>query len=158
MTTTVASRIFRSTPHRDAAATWSAICSLLTRGQNTTAVAELNAVAGVASSVIADAAPKDAPIIVTCDGPRTRIYCIYDDDSLDESSASEDALGFDPLAGDWSISLPCLSVDLSWVKQSLSRLSKRVTARDAAEGIELPEKASASASAPLTLNVEELYK
>lgn len=132
---------------------------MLTRGQNTPAAAELSAVKGVAASIIADGAPKTAPIVVTCDGPRTRIYCIYDDDALDESLGAEDALGFDALEGDWALSLPCPTEDLEWVRKALSRHSKRVTARDAAEGISVREDAeSAAAAQPLTINPEGLYK
>src|SRR6266567_5295284 len=113
--TTVASRTFRSTPHRDAAQTWSAIVDLLTQGRTGDVRNELIAVSGIASSVIADQAPKTAAIVVTCDGPRTRIYCVYDDDALDDSEENEDTLGFDALKGDWRISLPCQAEDLSWV-------------------------------------------
>ena len=80
---------------------------------------ELLAVDGLAASIIADQAPKDAAIVVTCDGPRTRIYCLYDDDAIDGSDANEDALGFDPLKGDWRMSLPCLADDLAWVQAAL---------------------------------------
>lgn len=103
--TTVASRTFRSTPQRDAHTTWTAIVDLLTQGKTCAARTELMAVAGVAASVIADQAPKDGAIVVTCDGPRTRIYCIYDDDAIDGADANEDPLGFDPLKGDWRVSL-----------------------------------------------------
>ena len=96
---TVASRTFKSTPERDAARTWTAIVDLLTQGKAGDARTELLAVAGVAASVIADQAPKDAAITVTCDGPRTRIYCLYDDDAVEGSDANEEALGFDPLKG-----------------------------------------------------------
>lgn len=109
---TVARRTFRSTPHRDAHATWTAIADLLTQGRAGVR-GELMAVAGVAASVIADQAPREAAIIVTCDGPRTRIYCLYDDDAIDGDDANEDTLGFDPLKGDWRISLPCLADDLA---------------------------------------------
>jgi hypothetical protein len=101
---TVASRIFASTPKRDAAATWAAIVDLLTQSRAGSARSGLLAVSGVAASIIADRAPKDAPIVVTCDGPRTRIYCIYDDDAIEGSDANEGALGFDPLNGDWQVS------------------------------------------------------
>jgi hypothetical protein len=127
---TVASRTFKSTPQRDAAGTWTAIVDLLTQGKADTARSELLAVAGVAASVIADQAPKDAAITVTCDGPRTRIYCLYDDDAIDGSDANEDALGFDPLKGDWQVSLPCLADDLAWVQSALKKHSTRITARD----------------------------
>lgn len=128
--TTVARRTFRSTPHRDAMQTWHAIVDLLTQGKTGAARTELLAVAGVAASVITDQAPKDAAIVVTCDGPRTRVYCLYDDDAIDSSDANEDALGFDPLNGDWRVSLPCLADDLAWVQGALNKHSERITARD----------------------------
>src|SRR3546814_5263395 len=86
---TVASRTFKSTPERDASRTWTAIVDLLTQGKTGDARTELLAVTGVAASVIADQAPKDAAITVTCDGPRTRIYCLYDDDAIEGSRSEE---------------------------------------------------------------------
>jgi hypothetical protein len=145
--TTVASRTFRSTPHRDAHKTWLAIVDLLTQGSTGAPRVELLAVAGIASSIIADQAPRDAAMVVTCDGPRTRIYCLYDDDAIDGGSANEDAVGFDPLKGDWRISLPCLADDLPWVRDALKKHSTRITARDSAASIatEQDEKAAAPA-------------
>jgi len=110
---TVAKRTIRSTPHRDALQTWAAIVELLTQGKRDAARAELLSVGGIAASVIADQAAKTGAIVVTCDGPRTRIYCLHDDDAIDGSDANEDALGFDPLKGDWAVSLPCHSDDLA---------------------------------------------
>ena len=157
---TVASRTLRSTPHRDAASTWAAIVALLTRGQNPAAAAELQSVAGVATSIIADGAPKTSAIVVTSDGPRTRIYCVYDDDALDDSSASEDALGYDPLKGDWAVSLPCNAEDLDWVQKALTRHSTRVSARDVADGMAIAEKSSSSSASnqPLTVNLQGVFK
>ncbi len=75
MTTTIARRDFRSVPHREAHATWEAIVNLLTAGGSDAAKRqELMLVSGLASSVIADQGLVDSPIIVTGDGPRTRIY------------------------------------------------------------------------------------
>src|SRR3546814_5002009 len=65
--TTVARRTFSSTPQRDAHQTWTAIVDLLTQGNTGAARSDLLAVSGVAASVIADQAPKDAPIVVTCE-------------------------------------------------------------------------------------------
>ena len=141
---TVARRTFRSTPHRDAHATWTAIADLLTQGRAGVR-GELMAVAGVAASVIADQAPREAAIIVTCDGPRTRIYCLYDDDAIDSDDANEDTLGFDPLKGDWRISLPCLADDLAWVQGALNKHSARITARDSAETTTANEDGSSAA-------------
>jgi hypothetical protein len=127
---TVASRTFKSTPEREASQTWGAIVDLLTHGNAGGARSELLAVTGVVASVIADQAPKEAAIVVTCDGPRTRIYCLYDDDAVEGSDANEEPLGFDPLKGDWRVSLPCLADDLTWVQAALKKHSSRITARD----------------------------
>ena len=127
---TVASRTFRSTPERDALQTWTAIVDLLAQGKTGGARTELLAAAGVAASVIVDQAPKDAAIVITCDGPRTRIYCLYDDDAVEGSDANEDPLGFDPLKGDWRVSLPCPTDDLAWAQGALKKCSNRITARD----------------------------
>lgn len=129
--TTVASRTFVSTPRRDALQTWIAIVDLLTRStSNKDAKAELRSVDGIAASVIAEQVLKDLAVVVTCDGPRTRIYCLYDDDAIDGADAKEDALGFDPLEGDWRVSLPCTKDDLEWVREALKKHSTRITARD----------------------------
>ena len=150
--TTVASRTFRSTPHRDAAQTWSLIVELLTHGRNGQTRNELLAVAGIASSIIADHAPKTAPIVVKCDGPRTRIYCVYDEDAIDDSEENENALGFDPLNGDWCVSLPCQADDLTWVQAALKKHSTRITARDLAVGLSEDEGAEIGKAETLVLD------
>lgn len=132
---TVARRDFLSIPHRDAHATWVAIVSLLTAGASGAAArADLMAVAGIASSIIADQAPADAPILVTCDGPQTRVYCHYDDDALDDSNANEAPLGFDALKGNWQVSLPVAAEELAWVTSALKAKTTRVVARDPSKG------------------------
>lgn len=156
MSATVASRTFRSVPYRDAGITWDAIVELLTKGVESQARKELRAIAGIASSLIADQTPESAPILVTCEGPRTRIYCVYDDDALDSSAGSEDSLGFDPLKGDWAVSLPCAKGELTWVTNALMQHSTRITARDLAAGA-APEAAKAKAE-EMTLNVEGFLK
>lgn len=147
---TVVARKFRSTPYRSAPDTWKSMIDLLTQGRAGDARTELLAVSGVASSVIADQAVKDAPVVVTCDGPRTRIYCIYDEEALDGSDASENSLGFDALAGDWRVSLPCSEEDLSWVQNALKAHSSRITARTVDEAV--PAKNESARSEALTLN------
>lgn len=155
--TTVARRTFSSIPQRDAAQSWIAIVDLLTKGQSSIARTELLAVAGIAASVIADQAPRNAPIVVMCDGPRTRIYCLYDDDAIDGSDANEDALGYDPLNGDWSISLPCVADDLSWVQRALKKHTNRIVARDEAVSVAADESISeVASSAPLVLDPKGL--
>ncbi len=149
---TIASRTFRSTPQRDALQTWIAIVDLLTQDKTSAARTELLAVAGVAASVIADQGPKDAAIVVTCDGPRTRIYCLYDDDAIEGSDANEDVLGFDPLKGDWRMSLPCLADDLAWVQDALNQHSSRITARDRDAAVSTDDGAVATKSQALVFD------
>ena len=149
---TVARRTFRSTPERSALATWTATVDLLTQVKTGEARAELLSVAGVAASIIADHAPVDAAIVVTCEGPRTRIYCLYDDDAIAGSGANEDPLGFDPLNGDWRVSLPCPAEDLTWVKGALERRSDRITARDLEERVASDKSATGAKGKPLVLD------
>lgn len=127
---TVVKRIVRGSPHRDSVETWDFIVDLLTQGRTGTKHDELLSVSGVASSILTEMAPKDAAIVVECNGPRTRIYCLYDEDAIDGSDAKEDALGFDPLEGEWFVSLPCPKDDLAWVERALKEKSTRITARD----------------------------
>lgn len=153
---TVTRRTFRSSPHRDALTTWATISALLTR-TNTGAQQELGSVAGIASSIIADKACENSPIIVSCEGPQTRIYCLFDDDAIDGSDANEDVLGFDPLKGDWSISLPCEPDDLGWVQSALKQKSERITARDKNE-TKKQDSSHASQGAELEIDLEGLLK
>lgn len=154
---TVASRTFRSTPQRDALQTWTAIVDLLTQGKTGSARTELLAVGGVAASVIADQAPKDAAIVVTCDGPRTRIYCLYDDDAIEGSDTNEDVLGFDPLKGDWRLSLPCPADDLAWVQGALKKHSTHITARDLDAPVLADDSTAAAKAQSLVFNPKGFF-
>jgi hypothetical protein len=144
---TVVTRKFRSNPHRDAHTTWQAIVDLLTKERTSPARTELLSVSGIGAAVIADQAPRQAAIIVTCDGPRTRVYCTYDEDAIDGTDANEDTLGFDPLSGDWAMSLPCQPEDLPWVQDALKKFSSRITARDLDASISLKEAESSTSEA-----------
>lgn len=150
--TTVVRRTTISTPQRDALATWRVIVDLLTRGKQGADRTTLLSVEGIAASIIADQAPRSAAIVVTCDGPRTRIYCLYDDDAIDGADANEDALGYDPLKGDWQVSLPCAADDLSWVQTALKGKTSRIVARDLVEALKPENSAGAEAAQALTLD------
>jgi hypothetical protein len=155
--TTIAKRAVRSSPFRNTSATWEKIVDLLTRGANSPARAELLSVTGTASSIISDQAPRDAAIVVTCTGPRTRVYCIYDENAVEGSDAQEDALNYDPLKGDWAVSLPCLKEDLAWVQRALEEKSQRITARDASQVLDEDEKQATKATA-LTVDQEAFFR
>lgn len=155
--TTVASRTFSSTPQRSAHQTWCAIVELITQGRSGGPHKELDAVSGIAASIIAEQTPSEAPIVVTCDGPRTRVYCIYDEDAVDGSDANENVLGFDPLNGDWRVSLPCSADDLDWVQSALKQHSDRITARDAEEPVAKDDQPRTQTTG-LTLNTERFLQ
>ena len=126
---TVVRRTIRSSPHRDTGETWDVITELLSTSSNN-ARKELQSIAGIAASIISEGTLKTSPIVVTCDGPRTRVYCTYNDDAIDGSGANESALTYDALKGDWRLSLPCNSDDLDWVNEALKEKSERISARD----------------------------
>lgn len=152
-------RDIRSVPCRDATATWLEIIDLITASAETEdARNELLRVSGIAASVIADQAAKESPIVVTCQGPRTRIYCIYDDDSLDASGSNESKLGFDATRGDWQVSLPVTEEDLGWVQAGLKKLTTRVVARDAASRFEVDEGQKAAATAEVVIDMAGFLK
>ena len=154
---TVVRRTFRSTPFRDADATWTAIVDMLCRGGREGARSELLAVAGTACSVIADQAARDEPIVVTCDGPRTRIYCLHDDAATEGGDENEAALAYDALKGDWHVSLPCLPEDFAWIATALARKAARVIARPPGEKT-AADSAAVAAASPLELNLRSLSR
>lgn len=150
---TVVRRTIVSTPERDSHETWSAISALLTRHADDDTKGEFEAVGGIAASIIAERTPANTPIVVTADGPRTRIYCLYDEDAIDGSDSNEEALGFDPLNGNWKLSLPCDPDDIEWVREALAPLSSRITVRAPDEDVE--KQGEASNESALTLSPEK---
>ncbi|MBV7477647.1 hypothetical protein [Pseudomonas sp. PDM31] len=155
----VVSRVIRSSPHRSTADTWSFIVDLLTKGEQGEKRDELLSVSGVASSIIAEQAAKDAAIVITCDGPRTRIYCLYDDDALAVGDEKEDRLGHDALKGDWTVSLPCPEDDLAWVQRALKAKSSHITARDMTQSLgDESSGTQAAADSAFTVDVDRFLK
>jgi hypothetical protein len=77
---------------------------------------------------------------------------IYDDDAIEGSDANEEPLGFDPLEGDWRVSLPCLPDDLSWVQTALMKHSTRITAREPDDEVAKAEATQASQASALVFD------
>lgn len=152
----VVKRTIRSTPYREAQATWAVIVEILSAGGSADAQAEMNSVAGIVASTIADQCARDAPIVATCDGPRTRFYCLFDDDALESDSFNESAVQHDGTKGDWKISIPCPKDDLSWVRAALKEKSSRITARDLADDTPIEKAERAEASEGLVLDLKGL--
>jgi hypothetical protein len=150
----VVRRTIRSTPYRDAQATWEVIVGILTAGGSAGARTEMNSVAGIVASTITDQAPQNAPIVATCDGPRTRFYCLYDEDALESDSFNESGVSHDGTRGDWKISIPCHKDDLAWVRAALKEKSSRITARDQADNTPVEKAERAEASEGLVLDLK----
>lgn len=151
---TVVVRRIIATPARSASTAWATIVDLLAPDQDSDARKELESVAGVASSLISDEAFKNAPSVVYGSGPRVRIYCLYDEESITGDNASESALAFVPTNGDWRMSLPCPTDDLDWVQNTLKKLSSRITARDVNDAVADENSKSQSSSTSLEIDRE----
>ncbi len=135
---TVLRRTIRSIPERSAVETWKLIVDLLAPSKGI-ARDELQSVAGIASSLITEEIMTQASIVVYGAGPRLRIYCLFNEDSITGDKASESTLNFVPTDGDWKVSLPSPTEDLSWVQKALKEKSARITARDRNEALEEAE-------------------
>ena len=100
MTATVIVRRVVATPGRPAATAWQVIAELAA-AEGSAAREELDAVAGIAISLIAAESMRDSPIVVYGVGSRLRVYCLYDDDAILGEGSSEDPLAWCPTDGDW---------------------------------------------------------
>lgn len=156
MTTTVVSRTVRSVPWRSARDTWERVVDILTAAGGSAHRAELLSITGVAAALVTEKVTAQAPIVVSGGGPRVRIYCLFDDAALEGDGENETALSFNPLEGDWSISIPCPADDLEWVSAALSRKTPRVIARDTAEGIAVARGKASTRS--FEVNIGEFMK
>lgn len=116
-----------ASPVRTASEAWTVIVDILSK-EGSSGRKGLEAVTGVACSLITDECFKNSPALVSGSGPQVGIYCIYDEDAIDGGRANENPLSFDPTGGDWHMSLPCREEDLEWVKNALLEKSLRITA------------------------------
>jgi hypothetical protein len=152
----IVARRVAATPARSAGEAWAVITNILSK-EGSAGRRELDAVAGIAASLIADECFRDAPAVVSGNGPQVRTYCVYEEDAVEGNGVKEDALAFDATLGDWAMSLPCHAEDLNWVTDSLSKKSKRITARDLAKDGEAKSENSAS-SMTLEIDMEAFLK
>lgn len=160
MSSVVARRII-ATPAHHASEAWTKIMDLIAPDKNNGARKELESVAGIAKSLIAEEAFKDAPAVLRGKGPRVRLYCLYGDDAISGDDANEATLAFVPTEEEWKLSLPCPSDDLTWVQAALKNKSTRITARNLSEPVtdedEDSQQENASAKA-VTINREDFFR
>ena len=154
----VVSRKLRSTPVRSASDTWNCVSFLLAPNAASDAHKELMSVSGLACSLISSEAMKDAAIVCTGKGPRVRVYCLYDEDSIIGEDANESPLQHCPTEEDWEVSLPCPADDLEWVRRNLKEKSSRITARDLAERLGPREEKKQNSSGSASVNMEAFLR
>ena len=84
-------------------------------------------------------------------GPWVRLYCLYNDASVEGDDADERALTTCPTEGDWAMSVPCAEEDVAWVTKELAKHGRRVTAPSPAsepvDGVRKDEEAGSVAPA-----------
>lgn len=154
MSGTVVVRRIIATPVRQASEAWSVIVSLFAPQKDSDARKELESIAGIVCSLIADEALKDAPAVIYGSGPRVRVYCLYDEEAISGDDKSENALSFTPTEGDWRLSLPCLPEDLDWVTSALKAKSSRITARDYSTSVPDEDEGDEGRSMKIIVNRE----
>lgn len=154
----VVSRRVRSTPVRSSSETWEEIVSLLAPDNASDPHAELMSVSGIACSLIASDAMKEAAIVCTGSGPRVRIYCLYGEDSITGDDANEAPLQHCPTEKEWKLSLPSPARDLDWVRLELKKKSKRISARDQSEKLGEETTQESVKAGTASVNMEEFLR
>jgi hypothetical protein len=129
MTAARVRRTFVATPVRQAAATWRAIADVIAL-PGAPGRGELTAFEGIAASLVAAEAWRNAPLIISGVGPQLRVYCLYDEDAIIDDDTNENALAWSPTDGDWSAEVPCPPEDLDWIRTALTELSDRINVVD----------------------------
>lgn len=151
----VVARRFAASPARIPSATWEKIVDIIS-AESDSVKKELNAIAGIASSLIADETPLKDAITVIGSGPRLRIYCLYGEDAISDEP-NEASLSWKPFEGDWDIFFPVHEADLGWVTKALKEKNSRFKTYKTGDQID-EEKAEENntASTHLTINIDKL--
>ncbi len=147
----VIARRIRAIPERSAIDTWRFIVELIS-GSGSDSRRKLEAVAGIASCLIADETPEKAPIVIAGSGPRLRIYCLYGEEAITGEGSNEAHLNWDPTAGEWVLWFPAPSEDIAWVRDELAKCDQRIVPYDPEEEPASPPRVESPAD--LNINVE----
>lgn len=128
----VHARRVESTPNRSTSETWTHIVDMLD-SSNEGAIQELKGITGVVSSIISDRVPENHPFTFVGNGPRVRVYCIFDN----KNDGTESPIKHDVLDGDWILYLPCKEADKDWITKKLRNDAPNINV--ITEGEEVPE-------------------
>lgn len=133
-------RDIASIPKRSAAQTWKTIIDLIT-GTDTVDKKTLENAASIMESLIADEHPGKKPIVLKGAGNRLVIYLLYGENAM-EADLEVDKLGWNPTAGDWSMTAPCDADDVAWMNNALNDRAPRIKVHDVDAAIGEEESAS----------------
>ena len=153
----VVARRIRANPERSASETWQVIVDLLAPDDGCARV-ELMSIEGIASSIISTESPKDSPIVVKGNGPRVRIYCLFDDNAVSGDDANESALAESPTIDEWTMSLPVDPEDVEWVKTTLANKTKKVTVREKGQSVDDTTDNQQAKSSEPSINMEAFLR
>jgi len=152
----VVARRFAASPARTPFVTWEAIVNKISADSETVRK-ELNSIAGIVASLIADETPSKNAITIIGSGPRLRIYCLYGDDALADES-NEASLTWNPFEEDWEIFFPVEESDIAWVTKSLREKNSRFKTYKCGDKIpdEEQEESGTSNFTQLSINTDKL--
>ena len=133
-------------PQRSAKATWNAIIDLVS-GPGSVDAGQLQAAAPAMSDVITEEHAGEHPIVFGGAGPQLRLYLEYYQKALSRGDEI-DGLGFVPTAGEnWSVQVPAIADDVSWLNQMFKNNAPRFKAYDIAVGFSGQEETEKSSAA-----------
>lgn len=138
-------RDIASIPKRSAQETWKTIIDLIT-GSGTVDKKTLENAASVMESLIADEHPGKKPIVLKGVGSRLVIYLLYGENAM-EADLAIDKLGWNPTAGDWSMSAPCNADDVTWMNNALKDRAPRIKVHDVDAASDEDEESAAGLQA-----------
>ena len=153
--TTLIARRFAATPQRTGSETWRAILDLIASGDSDSR-RELEGVSGIIAGVIVSEILKDHPLVISGNGPRLRVYCVYGQDAVTGEDCSEDALSWNPTDGDWAMLVPCEPEDIQWMSGALTKRSSRIGLYDITDDSRAQQNVAAVPdNVGVTINVEK---
>lgn len=101
--------------------TWEFITDLLlTHTSSDDPRAEFERIAGVMATVVNMEILREHAMVLMGDGPRVKVYCLYDEEAITGDKARENGISHNPFAsGDWTLSVPVPEQDKEWVERAL---------------------------------------
>ncbi len=148
-------RRFAARPVRTSIEAWAAVRDALCQDNNP-AAAEFDRIQGVAASVISSNLPATHPFVFIGEGPRVRVYMVYNNQALNGGDLDESPLVSNPFESSWTGWVPASPDEIDRVQTHLRRLSDRFVAYDVDH--DLPEPKAARPDRSLTLDREAMRR